>query len=98
MINLIINRTSGDPSYLWRSFVPQDDGCLAGDLMSLPFLNIFKMLRTTNDMNVKIPLGKLGERKTGYMRGRVKSGAAAFHSPPTQCTILVAELAEATLG
>jgi len=42
-------------------------------------------------MNVKIPLGKLGERKTGYMRGRVKSGAAAFHSPPTQCTIPVAD-------
>jgi hypothetical protein len=49
-------------------------------------------------MNVKTPLGKpawtavrLGERKTGYMRGNVKSGCAAFHSPPTQSTIPVAD-------
>jgi hypothetical protein len=55
MINLIINRTSGDPSYLRMTpACRQRQGCLAGDLMSLPFLNIFKMLRTRDDVKLNV--------------------------------------------
>jgi len=30
----------------------QDDGCLVGDMMSLPILNISKMLGTNNEMKI----------------------------------------------